>query len=175
LTSEAIDGGVLFDTNSGLDKRIENCRYFLGKMKADKNRKIINRMIYLDNVKEVVIENAFMDLKAGRFAAAQRGAEKYRTIVEGDPRLYFLLGEIARQRGGEGANQSAKAFYEKAISMDPSYPDPHRGIGLIYYKEGQCAPAKRSFEALLSILPQPPDGSYIHFYLKECDDKGTEL
>lgn len=173
LTTENIKETVPFNTNLQLNKRIENCKTFLNNMKYDKNKTIKNRMIFLEKIKQVVMDNAVLDLKAGRFRAAQRGAEKYMMIAKDDPALYFLLGEIVRQKGGEEVNREAKAFYEKAISTDPSYPDSHKAIGLIYYKEGQWVLAKRSFESFLALSPHLPDRSYINTYLKECKDKGA--
>ena len=87
--------------------------------------------------------NASLDLKAGRFRAALSGAEKYLTLRKDDPKAYFLVGEILRQRGEEEDDLRAKDFYEKAIALDPSYPDPHKAIGLIYFKGGDWGLAKR--------------------------------
>ena len=66
----------------------------------------------------------------------------------------------------------AKAFYEKALSMDPSYADPHKATGLVYFREGEWLLAKRSFESYLALLPLPSDWAYIQRYLQECDNKG---
>jgi len=174
LGAENINDNFPLDTNLWLNKRIENCKNFLNNLKYDHSKKIKNQLIFLKKIKQVIMDNAFLDLKAGRYRTAQGGAEKYLMIAKDDPALYFLLGEIARQRGGKEANRTAKTFYEKAISMDPSYPDPHKAIGLIYYKERQWALAKRSFESLLSLSPYLPDRSYINTYLKECNDKESE-
>lgn len=174
LGAENINDNFPLDTNLWLNKRIENCKNFLNNLKYDHSKKIKNQLIFLKKIKQVIMDNAFLDLKAGRYRTAQGGAEKYLMIAKDDPALYFLLGEIARQKGGKEANRTAKTFYEKAISMDPSYPDPHKAIGLIYYKERQWALAKRSFESLLSLSPYLPDRSYINTYLKECNDKESE-
>jgi tetratricopeptide (TPR) repeat protein len=119
--------------------------------------------------------NASLDLKAGRFRAARRGAEKYLTIRKDDPSAYFLVGEILRQRGEAEDDMRAKDFYEKAITLDPSYPDPHKAIGLIYFKEGAWMLAKRSFESSLALSPHMQDRAYIQGYLQECKKRGIDL
>jgi Tfp pilus assembly protein PilF len=110
-----------------------------------------------------------LDLKAGRFDTAQRGAEKYLIIKPNDARAYYLLGEIYRQRGKADDMKKAKTYYEKAISIDPDYPDPHKSIGLLYYKDGKKTLAKRSFEMCLSLSPQTADKAYIVGYLRQCN------
>ncbi|NNG07634.1 MAG: tetratricopeptide repeat protein, partial [Desulfobacteraceae bacterium] len=102
------------------------------------------------------------------------GAEKYLTIRKDDPKAYFLVGEILRQRGEADGGIRAKDFYEKAISLDPSYPDPHKAIGLIYFKEGEWMLAKRSFESSLALSPRMQDRAYIQGYLQKCDKKGID-
>jgi len=161
-----------FGTHPRLQKRIHNCRDFLDNLKQGKGQGTKKSGIFLERIHKVILHNAYLDLKAGRFSAAQRGAEKYLGIRQDDTRAYFLLGEIFRQRGGAEDNIKAKAFYEKAIWMDPSYADPHKAIGLIYFKEGEWMLAKRSFESCLALSPYPPDRAYIEGYLQKCDNKG---
>ena len=119
-------------------------------------------------MKKVILDNASLDLRAGRYESARRGAEKVLKTGQDDARAYFLLGEIFRQRGGAADYGKAKAFYEKAISIDPKYSDPHQAIGLIYYKAGEWGLARRYFEACLALCPHLPERAYIEGYLKKC-------
>ena len=63
----------------------------------------------------------------------------------------------------------AKAYYEKAISLDPFYPEPHKAIGLMYYKDGEKTLAKKSFGQCLSLSPHRANEAYIVGYLKKCN------
>jgi predicted Zn-dependent protease len=167
---EGIKEPFFFGTHPKLQKRLENYENFLGKQSQWSGTDIKNTEIFLTKVNGIILDNAWLDLKAGRFFTAERGAEKYLTIKPKDARAYFLLGEIFRQRAKEEDTRKAKAYYKRAISIDPSYPDPHKGIGLIYYKEGEKTLAKRSFESFLSLSPHAPDRTFIQEYLKQCNE-----
>lgn len=174
LETQNIRAPFFFGTHPRLQKRIHNCKDFLDDLKQDEGQGIKNREVFLEKIHKAILYNAHLDLRAGRFGAAQRGAEKYLGIREDDARGYFLLGEIFRQRGGAGGSIKAKEFYEKAISMDQSYADPHKAIGLIYFKEREWLLAKRSFESCLVLSQYQPDWPYIERYLQKCDKKGID-
>jgi len=172
LEAENLKEPFFFATHPQLQKRIENSKGFLDKLKRPEAQGIKNREVFLDRIQQVLLYNASLDLKAGRFRSARRGAEKYLTIRKDDPRAYFLVGEILRQRGELEDEMRAKNFYEQAIALDPSYPDPHKAIGLIYFKEGAWMLAKQSFESSLALSPHMQDRAYIQGYLQECTKKG---
>ena len=174
LETENLKEPFFFATHPQLQKRIENCKGFLDKMAPPEARGIKNRERFLNSIQQVLFYNAFLDLKAGRFRAAYRGAEKYLTIRNDDPKAYFLIGEILRQRGEAEDDMRAKDCYEKAIALDPLYPDPHKAIGLLYFKEGEWMLAKRSFESSLALSPQMQDRAYIQGYLQECKNRGID-
>ena len=66
----------------------------------------------------------------------------------------------------------ALSHFRKAIEIDPFYSEPHKAIGLIHYKEGQKALAKRFFESCLLLAPDAPDKAYIQGYIKHCTSDG---
>jgi predicted Zn-dependent protease len=169
LDEEGIREPFFFGTHPKLRDRIENYRNFLCTQYHGDNSGIKNAEIFLAKVHALILDNASMDLKAGRFCAAERGAKKYLAIKPNDPRAYYLLGEISRQRGKEGDARRAQVYYERAIAIEPSYPDPYKAIGLIYYKEGETTLARRSFESYLSLEPHTPDKAYIKKYLERCN------
>lgn len=171
VETEDLKEPFFFGTHPRLQGRIENCRDFLDNLEKDDGKKIKNREVFLEKTHRVILYNASLDLKAGRFGAAQRGAAKYLTIRADDPKAYFLLGEIFRQKGDTEDNKKARFYYEKAIALNPSYTDAHKAIGLIYFKEGAWKLAQKSFETSLSLSPQRPDHAYIQRYLQECNTK----
>ncbi|UCF82273.1 MAG: M48 family metalloprotease [Desulfobacteraceae bacterium] len=169
LEQEKVKEPFFFGTHPKLQDRVENCKDFIGTHYQSEGPGIKNGDVFLTKLHKVILHNAGLDLKAGRFDAAQREAEKYLTIKLNDARAYYLLGEIYRQRGKADDMKKAKTYYEKAISMDPAYPDPHKAIGLLYYKDGKKTLAKRSFEMCLSLSPQTADKAYIVGYLRQCN------
>ena len=168
LEAENLKEPFFFGSHPSLRKRIENCENFLKNTYEKGWHATENSEVFLMNTREVILQNAWLDLKAGRFQPAQRGAEKYLKSAPNEARPYYLLGEILRQRGEEDDAEKAKAFYEKALSLNPFYPDIYKAIGLLYYKEGKKALAKRSFETCLSLTPHRRDEAYILAYLKAC-------
>ena len=158
----------VFGTHPKLKKRIENCEHFLESCEGKKGSGIKNREVFLKKVHKVILENAHLDLKTGRFDMAQKGLERYLALEPQNARAYYLLGEVFRQQGDQ---ERAKAFLGKAIAIDPAYPDPHKAIGLIYYKGGERGRARSYFETCLALSPNVPDRAYIEGYLAECKEE----
>ena len=169
LAEEKTREPFFFGTHPKLRDRIENYENFLNTRYQGRKAGNKNTEVFLTKLHKVILDNAFLDLKAGRFSTAQRGAKKYLRIKPNDPRAYYLLGEISRQRKKQNDVDRAKAYYKKALSIEPSYPAPLRAIGLLYYKEGKKILAKRSFESYLSLSPHAPDKAYIEQYLARCN------
>ncbi len=169
LEEENMQEPFFFGCHPRLQERVENCENFLKTRYQKEETGIKNSGIFLTKLHKVILENAWLDLKAGRFHSAQRGAEKYLKIEPNDAGVYYLLGEVFRQRAKAGEMHKAKAYYEKAISLDPFYPEPHKAIGLIYYKDGEKTLARKFFGQCLSLSPQRGDKAYIVGYLKKCN------
>jgi predicted Zn-dependent protease len=160
---------LLFGALPGLRTRIEDYRNLLHSPYQGKNRGIKNSEIFLSQIDKLFLDNAWLDLKVGRFDVAEQGARKYLKIRPKDARAYYLLGEIWRQRGNKEDTKKAKGFYQRAMFLDPSDPDPQKALGLICFKEGEKEMAKRFFESCLLLSPQAPDKAYIQSYLKQCN------
>lgn len=174
LEEEKIKEPFFFGTHPRLQERIENYEAILNTQYRGNRVGIKNSEIFLEKIHRLILDNAHLDLKVGRFKIAQRGVEKYLTIKPDDARAYYLLGEIFRQKGEEGDMERAKGHYQKAISINPSYPDPYKGIGLIHYKQGEKSLAKKSLELYLSLSPQASDRAYIEEYIKHCNEGGRQ-
>jgi len=168
LEEENMQEPFFFGCHPRLQERVENCEKFLKTRSQKEETGIKNTGVFLTKLHKVILDNAWLDLKAGRFHSAQRGAEKYLKIEPNDAGVYYLLGEVFRQRAKADDMHKAKAYYEKAISLDPFYPEPHKAIGLIYYKDGEKTLAKKSFGQCLSLSPHRADKAYIVGYLKKC-------
>jgi predicted Zn-dependent protease len=161
-----------FGTHPRLQERVENYENLLKDQYKDKRGGIRNSEIFLEKIHRVILDNVSLDLKAGRFKIAERGVEKYLTIKPSNPKAYYFLGEICRQRAEQGDLEKAKEHFQKAISIDPSYPDAHKGIGFIYFKQEEKEKAKKSLELYLSLSPGAMDRNYIEEYIRQCDGGG---
>ena len=157
-----------FGTHPRLKERIKNYEAFLETKHQAQRGGIKNSEIFLGKIDKLILDNACLDLNLGRFKIAERGVAKYLTIGGNAPKAYCLLGEICRERGGEGDKEKAKEHYQRAISLDPLYAEAHKGIGLIYYKQGEKALAKRYLETYLSLSPLASDRAYIEEYIRHC-------
>jgi predicted Zn-dependent protease len=156
-----------FGTHPRLKDRIENYDDFLADMGKQVGG-VTNAEPFRKKMAGVIMDNAFVNLRAGRFLQAQHGAEKYLTIRPKDGRGYYLLGEIARQKGEDEDLAEAKKMFQKGISADPSYPDDYKGLGLLYFKEGKKSQAAKDFKTYLAKAPHAADRSYIEEYLSQC-------
>jgi len=169
LETENIQEPFFFGSHPRLQERVENCKRFFKTHSPEEGTGIRGQGIFLTKLHRVVLENAWLDLKAGRFHSAQKGAAKYLKIKPSDARVYHLLGEVFRQRAKADDIPKARAYYKRAISLDPFYSDPHKAIGLIYYKDGEKTLAKQSFGQCLSLSPNRADKAYILGYLRKCN------
>jgi predicted Zn-dependent protease len=163
-----------FGSHPKLQERIESYQNILKTKYPGQKRGIRNSDRFLKNIHMIILDNARLDLKLGRFNIAQKGIEKYLAIKPDDAKAYYLLGEVFRKRCEEGDIEKAKKNYQKAISVDSTYPYSYKGIGLIHYKQGEIFFAKESLEQYLSLLPQAFDRAYIEGYIKHCNEGGTQ-
>jgi predicted Zn-dependent protease len=127
-----------------------------------------NREIFLANLARLLLNNAEMDIRQGRFQMARIAVEKHLRVQPDDSRAYFLLGEIYRQRQQEDDMLKALTYYDRALHLDPSFAAAYKGIGLIHYKEGRRTLARKFFKSCMRLAPDSPDKAYIQGYLKQC-------
>lgn len=126
------------------------------------------RRAYLKEIAPALLANARSALQQGRWAAAAESIDHYLSVMPGDPRAHYMLGEI-QSRGSRGTDQ-ALATYQQAISLDRSFAPAYRAIGLIHFKEGRLRQARRYFETSLALAPQALENEYIRGYLQLCRD-----
>jgi predicted Zn-dependent protease len=169
---EQIKEPHFFGSHPKVQARIDTILRLLETTYGDKHGGNKNTETFLSIVNPVILENARMDLRSGRFRHAQHGVEKYLRGAENDASAYYLMGEIFRQRGREGDTEKALSYYRRATLTDPSYSEPHKAMGLIHYKDGHKALAKESFESCLRLAPDSPDKAYIQGYINHCTEDG---
>ncbi len=167
LEKEGIEEPFFFGTHPRLKDRIENYRGLLAELTPSQGQGVKNPKTFNRKIRRLLLVNADLDLKAGRFGTAQRGVERYISLRPKDARAYYLLGEIYRQRGADGDLQEAKKRYKKAMSLSPGYADPHKGMGMVHYKEGKNRLARKSLKSYLSLAPRAEDRAYIQQYIQQ--------
>jgi len=163
-----------FGTHPNVEQRIDNATRWLAEATVPKRSAIKNTEAFQRRTREMVLTNVDLDLRLGRFEIARKTVEMYLVTRPDDARAYFLYGEILRQRGRQDDAKTAAAYFKKSIALDPSLPDPHKAMGLIFYKEGEKHLAKKFFESCLRLAPNDSDSAYIRSYLKNCNANGEE-
>lgn len=175
LEEEKISEPFFFGSHPKLQDRIDNYEALLKKQHAGTSAGlpgpagktgIINRELFLQKTQTMLLDNAKLDLKAGRFGIAQRGIEKYLRLKPNDSRAHYLLGEVFRQRAEAGDLDKAKEQYQKAIAGDRACADAQKGMGMLFLKQGDKNRAAGFFRTYLSLMPSAPDRAYIEEYLK---------
>ncbi len=124
-------------------------------------------------MRSVVRDNASLELRAGRFDLARTEVVRVLARDQGDPVAEMVAAEIARLRaqrvaaGPERAAyvQDALRRYRRALELDPSYAEPLRQLGLLYYQEHDTANARAAFEHYLAVAPAAADAARIREYL----------
>jgi beta-barrel assembly-enhancing protease len=154
-----------FGTHPALDERVQNYRRMIELDYARRPPGAAHAEAFLQRTRAVVHDNAVLDLRAGRFVAAERGARKYAALDPSAARGAFLIGEVSRQRSGEAGIEPALTEYRRAIALDPGYPEPYRAIGLLLYKRGERVVAREMFDKYLSLAPEASDRAYIEQYI----------
>jgi predicted Zn-dependent protease len=128
-------------------------------------------------MRTVVRENAYEDIRAGRFAVAQRQLDRVLAVTPRDPVAHLYYGDLHRlqsQRARETAQKAqsaalALASYEKAAELDPALPEPYRQLGFLYYQQKQNARAREAFRKYLALKPDASDARRIKEYLVELE------
>ena len=145
IEAQDIEEPFFFGTHPSVRQRIANAQKWLADKNSPKQTAAKNSAEFQARLQHVRLTNARLDLRRGRFDIAQRTVARYLRNHPNDARAYYLLGEILRQRDAQNDLRIAVHYYEKAISLDPTYPEPHRAMGIIHYKEGAKLQAKKFF------------------------------
>ncbi|MGA9537037.1 MAG: M48 family metalloprotease [Desulfobacterales bacterium] len=158
---------LFFGSHPRLQTRIEKCSEFLSSIDPTRGFRLNGENRFGFMLRNVILDNISLDIQAGRFAQARQASERFLATYSDDARVYYLLGEIYRQLGRDrDASNRAESFYKRAIDLDAGYPEPHRALGLMYYKAGQSQKAKAYLEASVFLAPTAQENTYIRNYLK---------
>jgi predicted Zn-dependent protease len=164
---EKVQAPLFYATHPRLQERIATYEDMLRTEFRDR-RGATHEAVFREKTSRVVLDSAWMDLRAGRFDAARQGAQRYLARRPNDARGHYVLAETMRQQGERAVAMQAIPHYLKAIAVDRSYPEAHRGLGLVHFQLGEKPQARRALETYLSISPQANDRAYIEEYIRLC-------
>jgi predicted Zn-dependent protease len=129
-------------------------------------------------MRALVRENARLEIQAGRFTLAREQLDRVLAITPDDAVAELYYGDLYRlqsQRSrdvADGADKARQAQerYERAARLDPSFADPFRQLGLLYYQQKETARARAAFQSYLALKPDAPDAPRIKDFLIELAD-----
>jgi len=163
-----VQAPLFYATHPRLSERIATYEEMLRTEFRERRGGMTNAAVFREKTSRVVIDSAWMDLRAGRFDAARQSGERYLARKPNDARGHYVLAETLRQQGERAVALQAIPHYLKAIAVDRSYSDAHKGLGLVHFQLGEKPQARRALETYLSISPQANDRAYIEEYIRLC-------
>jgi predicted Zn-dependent protease len=160
-----------FGNHSRNQERIEHYEQMLttdyGQV-AHASTLITNTEEFQRRTRPLVRDNAILDIEAGRYGTAKTALERVLAVVPTDAKAHYYLGELYRKQRRDPADvEHAIIAYQNAAEYDPSYPEPQRNLGLLYYTRGKRAEARQAFERYLELKPQAEDRQQVREYLLE--------
>jgi predicted Zn-dependent protease len=122
-------------------------------------------------------ENAALEVRAGRFGLGRSQLERVLALTPGDPVAHLYDGDLQRLEAQRARRledrpplvQRAREAYERAIALDPTFPEPLRQLGYLYYQTRDNARAREAFERYLALKPDAPDARRVKEYLIELE------
>lgn len=85
--------------------------------------------------------------------------------------LWRARGDLYRARGAQRDLVHAADFYGKAIALDPSIPEAHRGLGLSLLKTGRGGEGLVALRRYLELKPDASDASMIRMTLASMEGR----
>ena len=187
---ERYDRGIevsFLSSHPSNEERLKTARIFMGPKALDVFTPEKVDHAFLDATQELRIDNAALNIKLGRLYHATEDlqiilrrtpqdararfhlAEAYRLIAE-DPEQ--LKRELSRKAWNEikdvaDAEQhvywQTRSFeeYQHALTADPNWAEPHRGLGLLQVAQGKPREALQSLQRYLELAPNAKDRRFV--------------
>jgi beta-barrel assembly-enhancing protease len=166
VKEEKIEEPYTFATHPRLEERIESTRALVKERYAGKKGGEVGHERYRQAVRELVLAAARLDLAAGRFGPAERGAEAYLALRPRSAEALTVLADAARQ---QGQDPRAMELYRKAVATDPGSGEAQRGLGLALSRRGDRAGARIALRTYLKLAPAAVDRAWIEGELADLD------
>jgi beta-barrel assembly-enhancing protease len=168
---EDVRGSFLYGIRPRLQERLETCNKFtklqhdVGPMKEDV---LINSEQFMTQISELLLDNARLDLAIGRFKIAQECINRNLHRSPQNARTHFMLGEFYRRSGHDSRHVTqAIAAYLETARLDRTFPEPHRELGFLYWKQNLSDQARAEFDLYVSLSPEAVDAPIVRGYIEE--------
>lgn len=169
VKEEEIEEPFFFATHPRLEERLKSVRALVATEYAGVKGGDVGAKRYRAAVREVVLGAARLDLAAGRFGPAERGARAYLDLAPRSGAAWALLGDAARQHGEA---DEALARYRTAVGLDAACPEAQRGLGQVLAQKGDRSGARAAFLAYLRLRPHAVDRPWIDAELAGLEGSG---
>jgi beta-barrel assembly-enhancing protease len=166
VKEEKIEEPYTFATHPRLEERIESTRSLVKERYAGRKGGEVGEERYRQAVRELVLATARLDLAAGRFGPAERGAEAYLALRPRSAEALTVLADAARQ---QGQDPRAMELYRKAVATDAGSAEAQRGLGLALSRRGDRAGARTALRTYLKLAPAAVDRAWIEGELADLD------
>lgn len=170
IDEQEIKEPFFFGSHPRLQERVRNYTGFI-KANYPNTTGDVNEERFMEVITPMLLDNAQSDLSMGRYNSAKNGIERFIRRQPASARGHFCLGEVYRQMGEEEDRANAIKAYERAISCDPEYPEPHKGLGIVYYKQKRYLNSRAAFEQYLLLDPEAEDKGYIQQYIQRMNSE----
>jgi predicted Zn-dependent protease len=157
VKEEGIEEPFFFSTHPRLEERIESVGALV-KERHSGRRGELGADRYRAAVKGVLLAAPRLDLAAGRFAAAERGARAFLALAPRSADAWALLGDSARQ---QRQADEALSRYRTAVALDARCADAQRGLGRALAERGDRAAARAALKTYLKLRPGAEDRAWI--------------
>ena len=176
--SSRLDGYYL-DNRDRLDERLAGARKWLQAKSPDMSFDSLATRgdAYALRTRVALRENAALEFRAGRFGPGRRELDRVLALTPTDPVAHLYQGDLLRleaQRTKRPEDrpalvQQAREAYERALALDPAFPDPLRQLGYLYFQIRDNVRARDAFERYLALRPDGPDAPRVKEYLIELE------
>jgi beta-barrel assembly-enhancing protease len=171
VEEQKVNEPFFFGTHPRLQERIDNYSALLEETYRDKKGDTGSTR-FRQKLVVLILDNAHLDLSMGRFSSAERGLTRALGQEPENAKGHYYLGELYRQRGQDGDRQKAEVEYLFAVKHDADYAAPHRGLGLLAYKQGLNEKANMELSRYLALDPAAEDRKYIEQYIQDLASRG---
>ncbi|MFY9327566.1 MAG: CheR family methyltransferase [Georgfuchsia sp.] len=98
---------------------------------------------------DMLMQTAWRHADRGMPDAAEQDCRKAIALTDLDPRPYFLLAQLAQERGD---TVQAKILLNKVIYLDPSFIAAYLELGALHARDGDQSRARRMYETARAAL-----------------------
>lgn len=85
--------------------------------------------------------------------------------------LWRARGDLFRNRGNPRDLMNAAEFYAKAVALNPSLAEAHRGLGLSLIKTGRASEGVAALQEYLKLKPDASDASMVNLTITSVGGK----